>query len=139
MELIDVATGKVLMSIANPDGEFGKLAIAADGSKVAALTGKTIVTPLREWPAGSRIDTRKDLWFASVEKKEKRLLAKELAGVHNLAFIGGDRLAANDSESKIAVWRLDTWPVSKNTTCTRTFFRRPRRGWPSSPRITPSD
>ncbi len=109
VDVIDLATGKVLLSIANPDGEFGKLAIAADGSKVAALTGKTIETPFNEkGHTGVQIDTRKDLWFASIGKREKRLLAKGLAWVQNLAFVGEDRLAANDSESKVTVWRLDT-------------------------------
>jgi WD40 repeat protein len=104
-----VATGKVLLSIANPDGEFGKLAISADGSNVATLTGKTIETPFKEEGySGVRIDTRKNLWWASVEQREKHLLAKELAPVQNLTFVGKDRLAAKDSESKVTVWRLDT-------------------------------
>lgn len=109
VDVIAVASGKVLMSIANPDGEFGKLAISADGSHVATLTGKTIETPFKEdGRSGVRIDTRKDLWWASVEKREKHFLAKKLASDQNLAFIGKDRLAAKDSESKVTVWRLDT-------------------------------
>ena len=48
VELIELATSKVLLSIANPEGEFGKLAIAADGSVVAALTGNTVETPFDE-------------------------------------------------------------------------------------------
>ena len=81
VDVIDVATGKVLQSIANPDGEFGKLAISADGRNVATLTGKTIVTPFNEGGrSGVQIDTRKDLWWASVEKKEKHVIAKKLPG-----------------------------------------------------------
>jgi len=109
VELIELATSKVLLSITNPHGEFGKLAIADDGSKVATLIGKTVETPFNEnGQTGVTIDTRKELCFASVDKKEKRVLAKELASIQNLTFVGKDRIAASDSESKVTVWRLDT-------------------------------
>jgi WD40 repeat protein len=110
VEVIDLASGKVLLSIANRDGEFGKLALAPDGSRVAALTGKTIETPFKfeDGKTGFHIDERKDLWLASVDKSDKRLLAKNLTWIKNLAFVSEDHLAAIDGESKVTGWRLDT-------------------------------
>jgi WD40 repeat protein len=109
VELIELATSKVLLSIPNPDGEFGKISVSADGNMVATLTGKTIVTPFNEnGTTGYIIDSSKDLWFTSVAKKTKRVLEKGLSGIEGLQFVGKDKIATLDSNAKVSVWRLDT-------------------------------
>ncbi len=90
LQIVQVGTGKIVHSVADPDGLLYHLAFAPDGRSLALTAGK-------------------EIWLINTDTGKKRVLTKGLPSVpYQLTFAGGDRLASLFDDDSIRVWNLPT-------------------------------
>lgn len=93
LEVIDVAAGKILHTFADNDAQFGNLAFANDGRGLALVARN-----------------KNEIWHIGKDKSEKRLIARELPVIKEIAFSDAEHIAAlvGDERQRIHVWNVRT-------------------------------